>query len=70
MRYLIRHDTGECVEIESKTRARLQALLKAECADRGWLIADTELIEMADDPAQNKSMQRKIISLQGDWSEQ
>lgn len=53
MRYLIRHDSGECVEIHANTKARLAALVKAECTDRGWLLADTEVIEIPERQARN-----------------
>jgi len=46
--YLIRHDNGECFEVEALTIARARKLIEAECQDRGWLIEDTEWWEVTD----------------------
>ena len=46
--YLIRHDNGECFEVEALTLARARKLIEAECQDRGWLIEDTEWWEVTD----------------------
>ena len=46
--YLVRHDSGECFEIEAHTIARARKLIEAECQDRGWLIEDTEWWEVTD----------------------
>ena len=43
--YLIRHNSGEYFEVQAWTTARLRKLIKAECADRGWELDDTETIE-------------------------
>jgi hypothetical protein len=44
--YLIRHDNGECFEVEALTIARARKLIEAECADRGWDILDTDYCEV------------------------
>jgi len=46
--YLVRHDNGECFEVEALTLARARKLIEAECQDRGWLIEDTEWWEVTD----------------------
>ena len=46
--YLVRHDNGECFEVEALTIARARKLIEAECQDRGWLIEDTEWWEVTD----------------------
>ena len=47
--YLIRHDNGECFEVEALTIARARKLIEAECQDRGWDIMDTDYVEMEAD---------------------
>ena len=44
--YLIRHDSGDCFQIEAHTLARARKLIEAECADRGWDILDTDYVEI------------------------
>jgi len=44
--YLVRHDNGECFEVEALTIARARKLIEVECADRGWAVDDTETIEI------------------------
>ena len=44
--YLVRHDSGECFEVEALTIARARKLIEAECADRGWDILDTDYCEV------------------------
>jgi len=46
--YRVRHDNGECFEVEALTIARARKLIEAECQDRGWLIEDTEWWEVTD----------------------
>ena len=46
--YLVRHDSGECFEVEALTIARARKLIEAECQDRNWLIEDTEWWEVTD----------------------
>lgn len=36
------HYYGDNFEVEARTEARLEQLIKAECHDRGWLVEDTE----------------------------
>ena len=47
--YLVRHDNGECFEVEALTVARARKLIEAECQDRGWDIMDTDYVEMEAD---------------------
>ena len=44
--YLIRHDNGECFEVEALTIARARKLIEAECQDRGWDVLDTDYFEV------------------------
>ena len=44
--YLIRHDSGECFEVEALTIARARKLIEAECQDRGWLMQDIDWWEV------------------------
>ena len=44
--YLVRHDNGECFEVEAMTVARARKLIEAECADRGWDVMDTDYVEI------------------------
>lgn len=44
--YLVRHDSGECFEIEAHTLARARELIEAECQDRGWLLDDIDWREV------------------------
>jgi hypothetical protein len=44
--YLIRHNSGEYFEVQAWTTARLRKLIEVECADRGWLVDDTVVIEI------------------------
>ena len=44
--YLVRHDNGECFEIEAHTLARARELIEAECQDRGWLMQDIDWWEV------------------------
>ena len=44
--YLIRHDNGECFEVEAHTIARARKLIEAECQDRGWLLDDIDWWEV------------------------
>ena len=44
--YLVRHENGECFEVEALTIARALKLIEAECADRGWDIMDTDYCEV------------------------
>lgn len=46
--FIVRHDNGECFEVEALTIARARKLIEAECQDRGWLIEDTEWWEVTD----------------------
>ena len=46
--YRVRHDNGECFEVEAHTLARARKLIEAECQDRNWLIEDTEWREVTD----------------------
>ena len=43
---LIRHDNGECFEVEALTVARARKLIEAECAERNWNILDTDYVEL------------------------
>jgi len=47
--YLVRHDNGECFEVEALTIARARKLIEAECHDRGWDIMDTDYVELETD---------------------
>lgn len=47
--YRVRHDNGECFEVEALTIARARKLIEAECQDRGWDIMDTDYVEMEAD---------------------
>lgn len=47
--YLVRHDNGECFEVEALTIARARKLIEAECQDRGWDIMDTDYVDMEAD---------------------
>ena len=44
--YLIRHDSGECFEVQALTLARVRKLIEAECQDRGWLMQDIDWWEV------------------------
>jgi hypothetical protein len=44
--YLVRHDSGECFEVEALTIARARKLIEAECQDRGWLMQDIDWWEV------------------------
>ena len=44
--YLVRHDNGECFEVEALTIARARKLIEAECAERNWNILDTDYCEV------------------------
>lgn len=44
--YMVRHDSGECFQIEAHTLARARELIEAECADRGWDVMDTDYFEV------------------------
>ncbi len=44
--YLIRHNSGEYFELQAWSTRRLRKLIEAECADRGWLVDETETIEI------------------------
>ena len=44
--YLVRHDNGECFEVEAHTIARARKLIEAECQDRGWLMQDIDWWEV------------------------
>ena len=44
--YLVRHDSGECFEIEAHTLARARELIEAECQDRCWDVLDTDYCEV------------------------
>jgi hypothetical protein len=57
MRYLIRHDSGECVEVHANTKTRAEALRDAECAQNGWQVRDTEMIPIPEDSLLNKYKQ-------------
>ena len=46
--FIVRHDNGECFEVEALTIARARKLIEAECQDRGWLIEDTEWWDVTD----------------------
>jgi hypothetical protein len=41
-----RHNSGEYFELQAWSTARLRKLIEAECADRGWLVDDTVVIEI------------------------
>lgn len=47
--YLVRHDNGECFEVEAHTIACARKLIEAECRDRGWDIMDTDYVELEAD---------------------
>ena len=44
--YHVRHDNGECFEVEALTIARARKLIEAECQDRGWLMQDIDWWEV------------------------
>jgi len=44
--YLIRHNSGEYFELQAWSTRRLRKLIEAECADRGWELDDTVVIEI------------------------
>ena len=44
--YRVRHDNGECFEVEALTIARARKLIEAECQDRGWLMQDIDWWEV------------------------
>lgn len=44
--YLIRHDNGECFEVEALTIARARKLIEAECQKRDWNIMDVDWWEV------------------------
>ena len=44
--YLVRHDNGDCFEVEAHTIARARKLIEAECQDRGWDIMETDYCEV------------------------
>lgn len=44
--YLVRHDNGECFEVEALTIARARKLIEAECQDRCWDVLDTDYCEV------------------------
>ena len=47
--YLVRHDNGECFEVEAHTIARARKLIEAECNERNWNILDTDYVELETD---------------------
>ena len=51
--YLVRHNSGEYFELQAFTTARLRKLIEAECADRGWLVDETETIEIEKQEAEH-----------------
>jgi len=44
--YRVRHDNGECFEVEALTIARARKLIEAECQDRCWDVLDTDYCEV------------------------
>jgi hypothetical protein len=49
--WMVRHNSGEYFEVRARSTARLRKLIEAECADRGWLVDDTETIEIEKEEA-------------------
>ena len=44
--WMVQHNNGEYFVLSARTNARLRKLIESECADRGWMVDDTETIEM------------------------
>ena len=54
--YRVRHDNGECFEVEALTVARARKLIEAECAERNWNILDTDYVELEKNELQTTSL--------------
>ena len=60
--FMIRHNSGEYFEVQAWTTARLRKLIQFECADRGWELDDTVVIEIERQEARNERRQQSAIA--------